>query len=120
MPASKEVISVASGVTLSGGGGPTKTGYADLRTAYGAIWLVTLTNSSNKLSKGAQVQAQVSDQQSTDAWDFDCRHVGKDEADAVTRIAIRIPAEVNFSRLDVQHADFDVTLDAKLIRFSQV
>ena len=120
MPATKEIISVASAVALAGDDGQTVSGYADLRTAYGGIWLVTLTNSSNKLSKGVQVQAQISDQQSVDAWNFDCRHIGKDRADDVTRIAIRIPAEVNFSRLVVDHSDQIVTLDAKLIRLTQV
>jgi hypothetical protein len=120
MPATKEVISIASAVALTGGGGPTFTGYARMDTHYGGIWLVTITNSNNRFSKGVQVQAEISDQQSVDAWEFDERKVGKDRALDVTRVAIRIPAEVNFSRLKVTHGDQDSVLDAKFLRLSQV
>lgn len=120
MPSVKEPISIATAFALGASGGPTFTPYASNTIAYGGIWLVTITNSSNKFSKGVQVQAQISNAQGADAWDFDCRHVASDRADAVSRFAVRIPAEVNYTRLRVQHGDEAAVLDAVFLRLTQV
>lgn len=120
MPTIKDPITIESAKAIAAGGGPTLTAYAANTVQYGGIWLVTITNSSNKFSKGLQVQAQIALSQTADAWDFDCRHVASDRADAVTRIAIRIPPEINYTRLKISHGDQAAVLDAVFLRLTQV
>ena len=120
MPTVKEPITIETAKAIAAGGGPTFTAYAPNTVGYGGIWLVTITNSNNKFSKGVQVQAQIALNQTADAWDFDCRHVASDRKLVKSRFAIRIPAEINYTRLKITHGDEAATLDAVFLRLSQV
>lgn len=116
MPATKTPFTIFSAQSLTGGGGPTQSSWVDLREAYGAIWYVTITNGINRLSQGVEVQAEIAKNQTAgNEHPWDCRKIGKQEKDAVTKFVIRIPPEADFSRLDVQHGDADATIDASCV-----
>ena len=52
---------------------------------------------------------------------FDCRHVAGDLADEVSRFVIRIPAEVPFTRIEVEENDqAATTIDAFFTSLDQV
>lgn len=121
MPATKDNIVAFSAEPLAGGGGPTNSGFMDLRTSYGGVWQVTITNGPNRLGKGVQVQAEIApDQVAGNQFPFDCRQVAKQEANEVTKFAIRIPPEVQFTRLVVTHGDDAAEIDAVFTRLTQV
>lgn len=121
MPATKDNIAIFTAKSLGGGGGPTESGFVDLRTAYGGVWQITVTNGVLRLSKGVEVQAEISpDQVAGNEFPFDCRQIADQEANAVTKFAIRIPPEVRHTRIKVTHADVDATIDAIFTRLTQV
>lgn len=121
MPAVKDKIALLSSVALAGGGGPTASGYVDLRTSYGAIFYVTVTNGTNRLGQGVSVQAEVApDQVAGNEAPFDCRHVAGQQANEVSKFTIRIPPESQFARLVVNHGDDSATIDVNVDRLTQV
>jgi hypothetical protein len=121
MPAVKDKIALMSAVALPGGGGPTSSGSVDLRTAYGAIFYVTVTNGVNRLGQGVVVQLEVApDQIAGNEIPFDCRHVAGQQANEVSKFAIRVPPEVQFARATVAHGDDAATIDVAVDRLTQV
>lgn len=121
MPAVKDKIALMSATAILGGAGPTNSGYVDLRTAYGAIFYVTITNGVQRLSRGVSVQAEVSpDQQVGNEVPFDCRHVAGQQANEISKFSIRVPPEVQFARLNITHGDDDATIDVNVDRLTQV
>ncbi len=122
MPAIKSNVNSFAAKALTGGGGPTSTARVDLRTAYGGIWQITITNNAaNRLAKGVEVQAQVApDQTAGTQIPFDCRRVAGQEKSEVTKFTIRIPPEPNFTLLEVKHGDEDATITATFTRIDQV
>ena len=121
MPSVKENVNIFSAQALASGGGPTTSGFVDLRDDYGGIWHVTVTMLAQKASKGVQVQAEVAPTQTAgDETPFDCRHIANELAAAVTKFTIRIPPEAQFTRLVVQHTDENAQVDAIFARLAQV
>jgi hypothetical protein len=126
MPTLKSLITIldtiGGGVPLSGGAGPTTTGFAEIPTQYGGIFYVTVTNHASLRSKlPLVVQAQVAGAKTVaDSVPFDCRHVAKQEAGAVTKFAIRIPTEVPYANLEITHSDVAVDVVAKFGRLDSV
>lgn len=121
MPAVKDNILVMNATALTGGGGDVFSGYQNLQTAYGAIWYVEVTNGIQAQGKGVVVQAQVApDQVAGNDFDFDCRHIAKQDASGVDKFVIRIPPEVPFTRLKVTPGDQNATVTARLTRLTQV
>ena len=121
MPALKDNFLVQNAVTLTGGAGPTDSGFQDLRTAYGAIWYIEITNGANRQGKGVVVQAQVApDKIAGRDFDFDCRNVADQAANAKSKFVVRIPPEVPFTRLTIEHGDEDATVTSRLTRLTQV
>jgi len=122
MPATKENTAVFTAQALAGGGGPTNSGFVNLRTAYGGEWHIKVTNGISRLAKGVQVQVEVApDQVAGNESPFDCRQVAAQEANAVTRFpVVRVPPEANFTRIVVTHGDAAATIDAIFTRLSQV
>lgn len=121
MPAVKDNILVLDALALTGGAGPTFSGFQDLRVAYGGIWYIEVTNGIQKQSNGVQVQAQVApDQLAGNDFDFDCRQIAEQDANGLTKFVVRIPPEVPFTRLKITHGDQSATITARFTRLTQV
>jgi hypothetical protein len=122
MPAVKSDTTVFSARVLNGGAGSTvNSGFVDLRTRYGGVWQVKVTNGATRPSQGVTVQAEISPNQiAGNEFPFDCRHTAGQDANEVSKFTIRIPPEVKFTRLSVGEADEDTTIDAILTSLDQV
>ena len=126
MPAVKTPVTIFDGVsnfqgTGSGGGPVTKSGVVDLRTRYGGIWTIFVTNGGAKQNKGVEVQCEVGpDQVDANFVPFDCRRIAIQDANGKTPFAIRVPAEPAFSRIVVSHGNEDATVSAIFTRLDQV
>jgi hypothetical protein len=122
MPAVKTDVTVFAAKLLNAGvGTQTPSGWVDIRTQYGGIFQVTVTNGGTKLDKAVQVQAEISpNQQAGNEFPFDCRHVAQQDPNDVTKFTIRIPPEVKFARLMVTEGDQNATIDAIFTRLDQV
>ncbi len=122
MPAVKsDTVVWAAKALNSGVGAVTNTAWVDLRTRYGGIFMVKVTNGAARPTQGVVVQAEVSPNQvAGNEFPFDCRQVAGQDADEVTRFTIRIPPEVKFARLSAIEADEDTVIDATLTSLDQV
>lgn len=122
MPAVKSDTNVFSATLLNSGAGAVKTsGYVDLRTKYGGVWMVKITNGATRPSQGVVVQAEISpDQVAGNEFPFDCRHVAGQDANEISKFSIRIPPEVKFTRLFLLEADENTTVDATFTSLDQV
>ena len=126
MPATKTNVAIFDGTqnfqgTDASGGPITKSGVVDLRTRYGGIWQIIVTNGANRQSKGVEIQAEVGpDQVDANFVPFDCRRVAIQDANGKTPFAIRIPHEPQFSRIVVKHGNEDATIVANFTRVDQV
>ena len=122
MPATKEDFVAFNELNLVGGAGPTSSGYQDLRTSYGGVWQIRITNNVlNRQAKGVQVQVEIApDQTAGNTYPFDCRFIAGQDISEVSKIAIRIPPEAKFTRLTVTHGNEDAKITAILTRLSQV
>lgn len=99
----------------------TTSAYVDLRTRYGGIWMVKVTNGATRPSQGVVVQAEISPNQvAGNEFPFSCRFVAGQDANEVSKVPIRIPPEVKFTRLSVIEADEDTVIDATFESLDQV
>lgn len=122
MPATKSDTKVFDSQLLNSGiGAITNSPYVDLPTKYGGIWQIKVVNASTRLSKGVEVQAEISpDKVSGNEYPFDCRHIAGQDADEDSRFTIRIPPEVKFARLVITEGDEDANITAIFTSLDQV
>lgn len=122
MPAAKSDIVLFTAVLLDAGAGAIRdSGWVDLRTYYGGIFQVKITNGVTRPSQGVVVQAQITPNQvAGNEFPFDCRQVAGQDANEVSKFTIRIPPEAKFARLRLVEADEDCTVDATFTRLDQV
>lgn len=121
MPSTKNTLTLFAAQALSGGGGPTFSGFLDLRDSYGGIYYITVTNGGIRQSTPVIVEAEIAPNQTAgEEAPFDCRKVATQAANGVSKFAIRIPPEPQFSRLKVSHGDQSATIDVKFDELTQV
>jgi len=126
MPTTKSLITILDTIgtasPLTGGAGPTTTGFAEIPTQYGGAFYITVTNhASLRSAMPLIIQAQIAGAKTVaDSVPFDCRKVAKQEIAAVSKFVIRIPTEVPYANLVITHADVDVNVVAKFGRLDSV
>lgn len=121
MPAIKDNLVQLTAKALAGGAGPTFSPLVDLRTAYGGVWQITVTNGPNRLGKAVEVQVEIAfDTVAGNEFPFDCRQVAKQPANAKAKFAVRVPPEARRTRIAITHGDDAATIDAVFTRLTQV
>ena len=122
MPATKSDTTVLSAVTLNAGIDAVRDSpFVDLTLKYGGVWLVKITNGATRLVQGVVVQAFIAaNKLAGNDFPFDCRHVAGQEANEVSKFAIRIPPEVKFTKIQLIESDEDAEVTATFTSLDQV
>lgn len=97
MAATKVVTAMESGLTLSAGGGDDTGATVTIDTGYGGQISLKLTNGGTGPTVAAQIQIQVS-QDNTEFYDFGGPLVGTTDNSDVSSWSIRVPMGVEYIR----------------------
>lgn len=121
MPAEKTDFSLFAAQSLTGGAGPTTSGWVDLQTGYGGIWYISITNGISRQAKGVEVQVQIAKNQvAGNDYDWDCRKIAAQDASEESKFVVRVPLGAKFSRVVITHGDQDAVATVDFTRTTQV
>jgi hypothetical protein len=120
MASSKTVTVVRNNVTMTAGAGDSTSSSTDLTDGYGATALVKLTNGGTGPTVAAQVQIQVSGDDSN-YYDYGGPLVGNTDNSGVESWAIDIPASVEYVQfVSGSNTGQDVTLRVEVNELSKI
>ena len=120
MASTKSATAVWSSQTLTAGAGDTTSSTVDLQDGYGALAMIRLTNGATGPTIAAQVQLQISEDDSS-YYDYGSPFVGTTDNNDV--IEWTVPIDIGAPYLQMvagSNTAQNVTVDAKVVEITKV